>query len=593
MSLDEQRIDDVFSPPLAAPRESAARRRRRALATGATSLVIAVLLIAPLFSSGYLLQLATDILMSIALAYSWNLISGFTGYLSFGQVSFFGIGAYATAALVLHTPIPWYVAIVFAALLAGVAATALGTVMLRLRGIMFALGMLGLARILGVLAQNIPFIGGAVGLTLPAQLTPIPVYIAMAVAALAGFGLNLFFSRSQWGLAAMGVRDDEGAAAALGVPTVRVKVMSFVLSALVPAAVGGIVAWNRSFLDPPSAFDPTLDLQVVVFTLFGGIGTLWGPALGGLVLMLVGEELWAYVPDLQLALYGLLVIAVVLTFPGGIVGLANRFGWLRRRPILAPPAFPPVERPAAAVASSGEGPPILEVRDLTVRFGGVVALDHISLSVRRGETVCIIGANGAGKTTMFNAITGFVPPSEGAVLFEGVPLAPASAFERARRGIARTFQIPRLMHSMTVWENVLLPASNGRRSAEAVGQAAWALQTVGLDALWLEPAESLTPGRQRRLELARALALEPRLILLDEVMAGTTREEQEEIRAVLRRLKEFGIAAVAGVEHVIAAVVDLSDRMIVLDQGRKIAEGPPEAVLRDPAVIHSYLGELQ
>jgi branched-chain amino acid transport system permease protein len=509
-------------------------------------------------------------------------------------VAFFGIGAYVTAALVIHTPLPWYLAVVVSALAAGVLALPLGMVMLRLRGIMFALGMLGLARILGVLAQNIPFIGGAVGLTLPAQLTPVPVYLIMGAAALAGFGLNLFFSRSQWGLAAMGVRDDEGAAAALGVPTVRVKVVSFVLSALVPAVVGGLVAWNRSFLDPPSAFDPTLDLQVVVFTLFGGIGTLWGPALGGLVLMLVGEELWAYIPELQLALYGIVVIAVVLMFPGGVVGLANRLGWLKRRPVLAPRAFPRAQRPAAAVnPPEKDGGAVLEVRDLTVRFGGVVALDNISLAVKRGETVSIIGANGAGKTTLFNAITGFVVPSDGAVLYEGAPVASIGAYQRARMGIARTFQIPRLMDSMTVWENVLLAAGNGRRADHAVEQAAWALEIVGLDALWLEQADSLTPGRQRRLELARALALEPRLILLDEVMAGMTHDEHEEIRAVLRRLKEFGIAAVAGVEHVISAIADLSDRMIVLEQGKKIAEGRPEQVLCDPVVIQSYLGELQ
>jgi ABC-type branched-subunit amino acid transport system ATPase component len=149
------------------------------------------------------------------------------------------------------------------------------------------------------------------------------------------------------------------------------------------------------------------------------------------------------------------------------------------------------------------------------------------------------------------------------------------------------------MESMTVWENVLLAASNGRRADRAVEQAAWALETAGLAALWLETAEKLTPGRQRRLELARVLALDPKLVLLDEVMAGMTREEQDEIRAVLRRLKHFGVAAVAGVEHVISAIADLSDRMIVLDQGRKIAEGTPETVLRDPQVIQSYLGELQ
>ena len=590
MSLEERRIETVFQPPLAADRSSAARKRR-ALTAGATAIVIAAAATVPLFSSAYLLQLATDIVASIALAYSWNLISGFTGYLSFGQVAFFGIGAYATAALVLRTPIPWYFAVIAAAVLSGAIALALGTVMLRLRGIMFALGMLGLARILGVVAQNLTFLGGAVGLTLPAELTPVPVYLAMIGAALFAFALNAFFAHSRWGLAAMGVRDDEGAAVALGVPTVRVKVASFALSALAPAVVGGLVAWNRSFLDPPSAFDPTLDLQVVVFTLFGGIGTLWGPGLGALVLMLVGEQLWAFLPELQLALYGILVIAVVLAFPGGCVGVLNRFGWLRRRPILAPAVLPRIDRPPSE-ARDGSGA-VLEVRDLTVRFGGVVALDRVSLKVERGETVSIIGANGAGKTTLFNAITGFVAPSEGSVLFEGMAVAPIPAFERARRGIGRTFQIPRLMESMTVWENVLLAASNGRRADRAVEQAAWALEMAGLAALWLETAEKLTPGRQRRLELARVLALDPKLVLLDEVMAGMTREEQDEIRAVLRRLKHFGVAAVAGVEHVISAIADLSDRMIVLDQGRKIAEGTPETVLRDPQVIQSYLGELQ
>lgn len=546
---------------------------------------------APVLSTAYILQLATDILEFAALAYSWNLISGCTGYLSFGQVSFFGIGAYATSVLVIHAPVPWYVAAPVASVIAAVAAGTLGTVMLRLRGIMFALGMLGLARILGVLAQNWTFIGGAVGLTLPAELTPVGVYVAMWLAALVAFGLNAFVLNSRWGLAAMGVRDDEGAAAALGVPTTRIKVVIFIMSALAPAAVGGLVAWNRSFLDPTSAFDPSLDLEVIVFALFGGIGTLWGPAIGTVVLMLVSEELWAYLPNLQLALYGLLVIVVVLAFPGGAVGLANRFGWLIRRPVLAPARFPTVVRPAARPVS--DRGPVLEVRDLTVRFGGVVALNHISLRVAHGETVTIIGANGAGKTTLFNAITGFVPPSEGSVLYQGRSLLDVPSFRRARQGIARTFQIPRLMESLTVWENALLASSNGRRADRATEQAAWALETVGLDHLWLDPAAKLTPGQRRRLELARALALDPTLILLDEVMAGMTRAEHEEIRAVLRRLREFGIAAVAGVEHVISAIADLSDRMIVLDRGGLIAEGTPETVLRDPVVIQSYLGAAQ
>ncbi|MGH7013754.1 MAG: ATP-binding cassette domain-containing protein [Stellaceae bacterium] len=563
---------------------------RRPVAVAILAVLIACAGVVPLLTSAYILQLATDMLMFAALAYSWNVISGCTGYLSFGQVSFFGIGAYATSVLVLRTGLPWYVAAVIGSVIGGVSAVLLGTIMLRLRGIMFALGMLGLARILMVVSSNWNYIGGAAGLMLPAQLTPVAVYLAMWVAVLVAFALNYFVLHSEWGLSVIGVRDDEVAASAIGVDTSRAKVVAFIMSALAPAAVGGLVAWNRSFLDPPSAFDPTLDLQVIVFALFGGIGTLWGPALGTVILVIVGEQFWAYLPDLQLALYGALVIAVVLAFPGGIVGIANRFGWLRRRPVSAPAVFPIVTRPPQPAAPGNDT--IIEVRDLTVRFGGLVALNGVSLAVRRGEMVSIIGANGAGKTTLFNAVTGFVKPSEGNVFYQGKSVSAIPSHQRARQGIARTFQIPRLMESLTVWENTLLAARHGKRAAAAVDQAAWALHTVKLDGLWLEPPTKLSPGQQRRLEMARALALDPTVILLDEVMAGMTRDEQGEIRAVLRHFRDLGVAAVAGVEHIISAIADISDRMIVLDRGRKIAEGSPEAVLRDPVVIESYLGKV-
>ena len=589
MNLDARQVGQWIGRRFAAP-SSAAAAGSRPLATAALVAAIACAGVVPLVTSAYILQLATDILTFAALAYSWNVISGCTGYLSFGQVSFFGIGAYATSALVLRAGLPWYVAAVIGSAIGGASAAVLGTIMLRLRGIMFALGMLGLARILMVVSSNWDFIGGAAGLILPARLTPVAVYFAMWVTVLVAFALNYFVLHSQWGLSVTGVRDDEVAAAAVGVPTSWVKIIAFILSALAPAAVGGLVAWNRSFLDPPSAFDPTLDLQVIVFALFGGIGTLWGPALGTVILVIVGEQFWAYLPDLQLALYGVLVIAVVLAFPGGIVGIANKFGWLRRKPVAAPATFPIVTRPAQPAAAGNDA--VIEVRGLTVRFGGLVALNSVSLAVKRGEMVSIIGANGAGKTTLFNAITGFVKPSEGGVYYQGKLVSAIPSHQRARQGIARTFQIPRLMESMTVWENTLLAARNGKRATAAVDQAAWALHTVKLDSLWLELPNKLSPGQQRRLEMARALALDPTVVLLDEVMAGMTRDEQGEIRAVLRHFRDLGVAAVAGVEHIISAIADISDRMIVLDRGKKIAEGAPDTVLRDPIVIESYLGKV-
>ena len=565
-------------------------RVRRGISLAA--LVATVLVVIPLAGSAYTLQLATDILTSAALAYGWNLISGFTGYLSFGQVSFYGIGGYATALLVLHTPLPWYVAVAAGGLLAATAALVIGPVMLRLRGILFALGMFGLARILGVVFSDWGYAGGGNGMTLPAELTPIGVYVFAALVALAGFGLSAWVARSGFGLDAMGLREDEEAAAALGVPTTRVKVIAFVASAVLPALAGGLVAWNRSYIDPPSMFDPTIDLQTVVFVLFGGIGTVWGPFLGTLVLMLAGEQFLVYFPNLELALFGVVVILTVLALPGGLVSLANRFGRLHPPVVLAPAELPDAAPPLPHTTAA-DGVPVLEVRDLTVRFGGLVALDSVSFVIGRGETISIIGANGAGKTTLFNTLTGFIPPTSGEIRFLGRSVARLPTFRRAQLGMARSFQIPRVMAAMTVWENVVLAARHGRQGHRAVEHAAWVLGTVGLAPMWLDPVTRLPPGHRRLLEFARVLALDPELVLLDEVMAGMSREEQENVRAVIRRLPALGVAAVACVEHVIAAIADLSDRMIVLDFGRKIADDVPARVLTDPAVVRAYLGEPQ
>ena len=562
----------------------------RAALTGAVFVALAVAI--PFTGSAYTLQLATDILTFTTLAYGWNLISGFTGYVSFGQVSFFGLGAYSTAVFVMHGHVPWYLAIGLGGVIAAASAAILGPIMLRLRGILFALGMFGLARILSVAFSDWSYVGGSMGVTLPAQLTPVAVYVGMALLASAAFALNAFFARSGFGLDAMSVREDEDAATALGVPTTRVKVIAFVLSAVLASLAGGLVAWSRSYLDPSSAFEPAIDLRTVVFVLLGGIGTLWGPLIGTAVLMIAGEQFLVHFPNLELALYGVVVIATVLALPGGLVSLANRYGWLGRRAALAPPNLPVAEAPVALPVSAGDTP-VLEVTDLSVRFGGLIALNEVSFSIRRGETVSIIGANGAGKTTLFNAITGFVAPSTGDIRFNGVSVVRLPVYRRVHTGMARTFQIPRLMPSMTVWENVVIASRHGRQSHRPVAHTAWVLRIVGLDRLWLDPADSLTPGLQRELELARVLALQPDLVLLDEVMAGMTRDEQESVRRIIRKLGDFGIAGIACVEHVIAAIADLSDRMVVLDFGRKIAEDVPAKVLKDPAVVRAYLGEPQ
>ncbi|MCO7219582.1 ATP-binding cassette domain-containing protein [Klenkia sp. PcliD-1-E] len=543
-------------------------------------------------------QLAIDIAMFVALAYAFNIISGFTGYISFGQVVFFGFGAFATALLIIHAEVPWFLAAVLGGLAGAVVAVPVGWVMLRLQGIYFALGMFGLAYIVSLLLSQWELTGGSTGLVVPGVIAQKPVLLSVTGVAVMAFAVNAFMARSPFGLRAMAVRDDEQVAEAMGVATTQVKVLSFSLSALVPALVGGMVAYNRGFIDTSSVFNPALDLQVIVLVLAGGIGTLWGPLIGAVVLTVVSDQLATAFPEWQLALFGALVVLVTVFLPGGIVSLANRVGWLRREIVRGPAELPSkaelAERlrashtPRAAAASSDE---LLVCRDVGVSFGGVQALRSVDLTVRRGQTVFIIGANGAGKTTLFNAVAGIVTPTQGSIVFDGQPVRGGRPGHRlARRGLARTFQIPRPFASMTVWENVYLAALGGRHRAQAHEQASWVVQVLGLTDIRFAASDTLAVGHRRMVELGRALALGPSLILLDEVMAGMSDEELEVVRDAIRRMPGFGVDAVAGIEHVIKAIVDIADEIVVMDRGATIMDGEPAEVLRHPEVIRAYLG---
>jgi branched-chain amino acid transport system permease protein len=567
-------------------------RRRDAIEYGVFAVLVIAAVVYTINGSLYRVQTSIDMAALVALVYSWNIISGFTGYISFGQISFFGFGAFATAELVIHAGMPWWVAAPVAGLLSALAAVPLGLIMLRLRGIFFAIGMHGVLNVLGLLAAQWTFTGGGVGLTLPGSLDQSTIFLALTATVLVAAGLNLYMSRSRFGLRAMAVRDDEEAASAMGVRTVRVKVTAFVLSALVPAVVGGLVAYNRSYIDSPSAFSSTMEVQVMLYAIAGGMGTFWGPLLGAVPLQLIGDQLWLNYPGVQLGLFGLLIILIVLFMRGGVISVFNRFGLLNRTIHGPPDPLPSLDelerrRPPAPGEREGH---VLDVRGVKVRFGGVHALRGVDLTVQRGEIVCIIGANGAGKTTLFNAITGMVAVSDGTLIFDGEDIGRMPVHTRARRGLGRTFQIPRPFESMTVWENIFLAAASGRRRDEASDQAAWVVRVLGLEDIWLRPVRTLPVGHRRMVELARALALQPELIMLDEVMAGMSHDELERVRRAIREMPRFGVGAVAGIEHVIRAIIDIADRIVVVDEGAIIASGAPREIMEHPDVVRAYLG---
>ncbi len=560
------------------------------------ALVVLALVIAR-SGSAYVAQTLFNAALAILLAIGWNVIGGFTGYVSFGQVSFFGLGAYIAALATMRLALPWPAAIGVAALGAVILALPLGLIMLRLSGIFFALGMFGLARILQISVSAMRATGGPMGMSFDAAEDPhicAAVMLLVAAAALAGTWLML---RSRFGLRLLAIRDDAVAASAAGVHVWSVKVLAFCLSAALAAVGGALYAWNLGYLDPSSAFNGTIELQSVLMVTAGGIGTVWGPLVGGAIVSGLSTFLWARFPMEQQIVLGGLTMLIAVAMPGGVMAALARGGVLRRAPIWAPPpaaTAAPAAKATAAPAPTRPRPdrpaPVLRCAGLGIRFGGVVAVDAVDLVAYPGELLAIIGPNGAGKSTLFNLISGFARPATGEIVFDGKRLPRLRPERLARAGIARTFQTSRLFPSLTVWETVLLAAlSLHRNRRRARTEAARILAEVGLLAHWREVPEALPPGRQRLLEIARALALQPKVLLLDEAMAGMSAEEIARVHAALRHAMEGGSAVVA-IEHVLPAIAPLAARVQVLDFGATIAAGHPHAVLNDPAVITAYLG---
>ena len=538
-------------------------------------------------ANAYVVQLLFSTALAVTLAVGWNLIGGMAGYVSFGQVAFFGLGAYAAALAMLKWALPWPLAIVVAACLAALLAWPLGRIMLRLSGIFFALGMFGLARVAEIIVNALEITGGPMGTSIPTAEGPAATAMAMVALAAGAVALMMAISRSRFGLRLAALRDDAIAAAAAGVDTGRVKVAAFCLSAGLAAAAGALYARNVGYIDPASGFAGTIELQTVLMVLAGGIGTVWGPVLGAVLISLLSTALWARFPTEQQIILGALTLLLAVAMPGGLASLPLLRNGLRR-PMLG--GFTPVAAPPVPVfvTANAEGA-VLACRGLGKRFGGVVAVAGIDLAVRAGEILAVIGPNGAGKSTLFDMISAFSAPSSGEIRFRGALLT-APPHLLARAGLARTFQTSRLFPHLTVFETVLLAAaSRHRRFRDARQSASALLAATDLAGDAERFPDALPPGRQRLLEIARALALEPAVLLLDEAMAGMTSAEIARVHAVLRAATRRGTAIIA-IEHVLPAIATLATRALVLDNGQTIAEGSPDAVLGDPVVIAAYLG---
>jgi branched-chain amino acid transport system permease protein len=554
-----------------------------------------------LVTNSYYQLMLTLVPIWAVMGLSWNLLSGYTGLISFGQAAFFGLGAYTvTIALVNYDITPW-LGIPLGMIVGTVAGIVIGYPTFRLRGHYFALSMLAYPMALlyvfewlGYQEVPLPMKREASGFYM--QFSDYRVYIAIAIGLLvASLLISLAIERSRFGMSLVAIKQNEPAAEAAGIDTLAWKMRAIMLSGAIAAAAGGLYAVVLLVVTPVSVFGMLTSAQALTVALFGGVGTMWGPPIGAAILIPLSETLQAQlgdvIPGIQGVVFGIAIILVMLLAPEGIFWRL-RDQLHRSRPASATLAVPIA--PCAAVETPGptaQRTPILTVSRLSKSFGGLRAVTNASFEVGEGEILGIIGPNGAGKTTLFNILNGFVQPDEGEVVFAGRDLAGLKPNRICRLGVGRTFQVVRAFPRLSVLNNVVIGAyATTTNDADAFAAAGDALARVGLIGRSDAGAAELTNKELRLMELARALAGRPRLLLMDEPLAGLANQEVEILLAVIRSLAAQRMTVVI-IEHTMRAMVRLAERFIVLDHGRVLAIGEPNKIVDDESVIEAYLGK--
>jgi len=569
-------------------------------------LVLALLL--PLVGNDYWALIGTRMAIYWVLVSGLNLVVGYAGHLAIGYVALLTLGAYTTSVLVagnVMPAVPVFPALAVAAIVGAIFGVIVGLPALRLRTFYFAMSTLGFATIVTQIAlawQSVT--GGGIGIAGPEFPAPFNTawgfyFLCVGIAAFTTW-LSANVARSRFGRALIAVRDAEVAAEATGISKPKMLIAIFLLAGACAAVAGGLFASLQTYITP-DAF--TFDLSVLFFIaiLIGGRGSIMGPMLGTIILTIL-PEIAAPLAAWSTFLYAVLLLLIVLVMPGGIAALLD---FRNRKPLASNRAIVPRPAALADIVRRSKGDKALALRGLALRFGNVKAIDGLDLDVAPGKIHGLIGPNGSGKTTTLNVISGYYAAKAGAMTLGGEALPPGMPALRAARGIARTFQTPRVIGEASVLQNVMIGGTvegratfiesllalprNAQDERMLAAKARALLGVVGLEALADVRADRLQHSELRFIEIARALMLDPDFLLLDEPAAGLSGDEIDRLGELIKAVSARGVGVLL-VEHHADLIFDICHQITVLNLGRILAAGTPAEIRVHKEVVSAYLG---